>query len=130
MGILSSVSKGKTGENYVCRYLRKKKYKIVQVNMRNKFSEIDIIAENNDFIVFVEVKTRTHQNDMRPVYAVNLQKQRKIMNAARYYLSFDNKTLKQPRFDVAEVFINDKGKLQNINYIENAFSQGGNYAVL
>ena len=131
MGIFSPVAKGKKGEDYVCKYLKKKRYKIIEVNMRNKYSEIDIIAENKSYIVFTEVKTRTKSDsNFRPVYAVNLQKQKKIMLAAKYYLTVDNKSKKQPRFDVAEVFMKADGKLDSINYIENAYSQGGDYAVL
>ena len=131
MGIFSNITKGKKGENYVCKYLKKKRYKIIDINMRNKYSEIDIIAENKKFIVFVEVKSRTNPDSaFRPVYAVNLQKQKKIMLAAKYYLTTENKSAKQPRFDVAEVFMNSDGKPESINYIENAFSQGGDYAVL
>lgn len=130
MGILSTVSKGKIGEKSVCKYLRKNGYKIIETNMRNRYSEIDIIAENKQFIAFVEVKSRTGESQYRPADAVNVQKQRKIMLAARYYLSMDNRTSKQPRFDVAEVIISEKGKVESINYIENAFSQGGDYAVL
>lgn len=130
MKLFSTVSKGKTGEDYVCRYLKKNKFKIIDVNMRNKYSEIDIIAQNREYIVFVEVKTRTTEYPIRPVDAVNLKKQQKILLAANYYLTYDYKTSKQPRFDVAEVFIESDGKLRSINYIENAFGQGGVYAVL
>ncbi len=130
MSILSTVFKGKVGEKSVCKYLRKKRYKIIDVNMRNKYSEIDIIAENKSYIAFVEVKTRTYGYTIRPSEAVNIQKQRKIMLAAKYFLTYDYKTTKQPRFDVAEVFMTEGGKLDSINYIDNAFYQGGDYAVL
>ncbi|MBE6737106.1 MAG: YraN family protein [Ruminococcaceae bacterium] len=130
MSLFSTVSKGKAGEKFVCKFLKKKRYKIIQVNMRNKYSEIDIIAENRDYIVFVEVKTRTSDFPIRPLEAVNSQKQQKIMLAANYFLTCCYNTSKQPRFDVAEVFMTQKGKLKSINYIENAFIQGGNYAVL
>ena len=131
MGIFSTVAKGKRGEDFVCQYLKKKRYKIIEVNMRNKYSEIDIIAQNKEHIAFVEVKSRTNPNSaFRPIYAVNLQKQRKIMLAAKYYLTTENKSKKQPRFDVAEVFMSPDGNLESINYIENAFAQGGDYAVL
>ncbi len=98
--------------------------------MRNKYSEIDIIAENKEYIIFVEVKTRTGEDSHRPADSVNLRKQQMILKAAKYYLTFSNQSNKQPRFDVAEVFLTeDKNKPYKINYIENAFSQGGTYAV-
>lgn len=131
MGILNNITKGKSGEYYVAKYLRKKRYKVIATNMRNKYSEIDIIAENKEYIVFVEVKTRSSKGNIKPADAVNFYKQQKILKAAKYYITYTHKTTKQPRFDVAEVYLNpQKGKPESINYIENAFCQGGNYAVL
>lgn len=126
---LNTISKGAQGEDYVSNYLKKKKYRIIERNMRNKYSEIDIIAENKEYIIFVEVKSRTGEYPLRPLYAVGKQKQHKILLAAHSYLTTTERK-KQPRFDVAEVFINEKTlKPYKLNYIENAFSQGGDYAV-
>ncbi|MBQ9742679.1 MAG: YraN family protein [Ruminococcus sp.] len=129
MSIFSPITKGSLGEDYVEKYLRKKKFRILNRNMRNKYSEIDIIAENKEYIVFVEVKSRTGEYELRPVDAVSNAKQKKIMLAAFCYIH-ENNISKQPRFDVAEVFL-DKNtfKPYKVNYIENAFSQGGDYAV-
>ncbi|MDO5123454.1 MAG: YraN family protein [Eubacteriales bacterium] len=104
-------------------------YRISQRNMRNKYSEIDIIAENKEYIIFVEVKTRTGEFDLRPSFAVDRIKQQKIISAAFGYIK-SNKIKKQPRFDVAEVFLGlEDFEPYKINYIENAYSQGGAYAV-
>ncbi len=127
---ISNIQKGAIGEKYAVKYLKKHKFRILALNMRNRFSEIDIIAENKEYIVFVEVKTRKEDQPLRPSAAVDFAKQQKIMQAAKYYLSYTHNTHKQPRFDVAEVYLNDKNKAVRIEYIENAFSQGGNYAVL
>lgn len=127
---LTNIQKGAKGEKYTVKHLKRRKFRILDINMRNRFSEIDIIAENKEYIVFVEVKTRSEHQPMRPSSAVNLSKQKKILLAAKQYLDFTYKGTKQPRFDVAEVFLNNKNKVVKINYIENAFGQGGNYAVL
>ena len=128
MAILSNIDKGQLGEKYTIKYLKKHKYKIIQRNMRNRYSEIDIIAENEEYIIFVEVKTRSNGQPIPPSYAVNKAKQFKMLKAAKYYLSYTNHSDKQPRFDVAEVFLNTKNKPEKINYISNAFVQGGIYA--
>ncbi len=128
MKILSNIKIGALGEKYTCKYLRKNKYRILEKNYRNKYSEIDIIAENKEYIVFVEVKTRRNNDIIRPSDSVNFNKQHKIIMAAKYYLSYTYETKKQPRFDIAEVAMNNN-KCCEINYIENAFSQGGDYAV-
>ncbi len=130
MKLFSHITKGEIGEDYTAKFLRRNKYRIIERNMRNKYSEIDIIAENKEYIIFVEVKTRTGEGTPRPADAVNLRKQQMILKAAKCYLTYTNHSNKQPRFDVAEVFLTeDKNKPYKINYIENAFSQGGTYAV-
>lgn len=129
MNILSPILKGDIGERYITKHLKRNGYKILCKNMRNSCSEIDIIACKDDVIAFVEVKTRTAGQKIPAVYAVDNKKQKKIMSAAFKYLA-DNKIEKQPRFDVAEVYL-DKSthKVESINYIENAFYQGGSYGV-
>ncbi len=127
---LSPVEKGNIGEKYTVRYLRRKWYKIRACQMRNQYSEIDIIAEKPDVIVFVEVKTRTKGQLLSPSFAVDLKKQKKIISAALGYIQRYN-IKKQIRFDVAEVYLFKDGiKVADFNYIENAFSSSGRYTVL
>ena len=49
---------GKIGEDYAAQFLTKKGYRVVARNYRSRFGEIDLIAENKEYIVFAEVKTR------------------------------------------------------------------------
>lgn len=112
---------GETGEEYAVKFLKKKKYDIVERNYRKRYGEIDIIAENKNYIVFVEVKTRHTDSMTSAADAVNRQKQLKIIKTASLYLA-ENETEKFCRFDVCEVYVNsDNLKLVNINYIEDAF---------
>lgn len=125
---LSPVKIGNIGEKYIAKFLRRNGYKIIERNMRNFYSEIDIIAENKEYIVFVEVKTRTSGQILPPRAAVNLQKRNKIILAAEAYLSRIH-TEKAIRFDIAEVYLYaDKNKVESINYIENAFGGSRKYA--
>lgn len=126
----SPIGIGRIGEEYTARYLKKQRFKIKETNMRNSLSEIDIIAENKTYILFVEVKTRTKSNcDFRPLDAVTDRKMNLIMKSASAYM-MRNKVKKQPRFDVAEVFLDSSTlKVSDFNYIENAYIQGGDYAV-
>lgn len=110
---------GNRGEAFVADYLKKKGYIISAKNYRTKFGEIDIIAENNDDILFVEVKTRKDSSLVRPYEYVNKTKQRKIYVTANIYLQHNGFGLK-PRFDVAEVFTGVDGSMR-LNYFENAF---------
>lgn len=112
---------GDIGEEYAVKFLIKKKYNILERNYRKRYGEIDIIAENKNYIVFVEVKTRHTASMTSAADAVNRQKQLKIIKTASLYLA-ENETEKFCRFDVCEVYVNaDNLKLENINYIEAAF---------
>ena len=111
---------GNSGEAFVAEYLKKKDYIISARNYRCKFGEIDVIAENDDEILFVEVKTRAEGSKVRPYEYVNSPKQQRIITTANIYLQHNGFGLK-PRFDVAEVFVSADGKM-TLNYFENAFS--------
>ena len=109
------------GEEYTCQYLLSLGYQIICRNFNCKYGELDIVAVNDKYIAFVEVKTR-HQNPIvRPCLAVTKQKQIKIMRTAYLYLKESNYKL-QPRFDISEVYLKaNTNKLYSINYIKNAF---------
>lgn len=109
---------GLEGEEKAARYLKKQGYKIIAKNFQTRFGEIDIIAEDKKYIVFVEVKARGEKSIAEPKEFVDLRKQRKIITTAEIYLA-ENPTEKQPRFDVVEVK-KENGKTV-INHIENAF---------
>ncbi len=118
---LSPTQIGNIGEKYAARYLRRRGYRIKERNMRNFHSEIDIIAENKEYIVFVEVKTRTLGQLFPPRASVNAEKRRKIILASKAYMKYKNIN-KIPRYDIAEVYLTkEKHKVEKINYIERAF---------
>ncbi|MBR1731863.1 MAG: YraN family protein [Ruminococcus sp.] len=118
---------GKKGEKAVVKYLKKNKYEIIYTNYSITLGEIDIIAEKGKYIAFVEVKTRTEGQMLKPSLSVDKKKRRRIFAASNTYMS-KYKIKKQPRYDIAEVIVNYKGKM-SINYIENAYWQEDDYAV-
>ncbi|MCQ2382028.1 MAG: YraN family protein [Clostridia bacterium] len=80
---------GQHGENVAVNFLEKNQFKILSRNYRCRFGEIDIVAESNGIIHFVEVKNRTQ--DLVPGrYAVNAVKQGHIRKSAQYYLMQHN----------------------------------------
>ena len=109
---------GQKGEDLAADHLKKAGYRIVFRNWKWGKHEIDIIAENKEFIIFVEVKTRTDDYQMHPVTAVTTEKQRSIIYAADGYLQKLNVN-KESRFDVITII--RKGELFEIDHIENAF---------
>ena len=71
---------GKIGEDISIKYLENLGYTIIEKNFMAVQGEIDIIAKDNKELVFIEVKTRTNMLFGRPVEAVNLQKQKHLIN--------------------------------------------------
>lgn len=109
---------GQKGENLAADHLEKAGFKILVRNWKWGKNEIDIIAENKEFIVFVEVKTRNDDFRMHPVTAVTKAKQKSIIWAANGYLKkfFIDK---EGRFDIITVIKSiDSYK---IDHIEGAF---------
>ena len=126
---------GNLGEDLAADFLINEGYTIIARNVHQGKQEIDIIAEDNDFLVFVEVKTRTclyPESDIFgiPARAVDVSKRKNTISAARNYLH-SNYTEKQPRIDVIEVYLlEQKDGLLNpkpikINHIRNAFDARG-----
>lgn len=110
---------GRIGEEAVCEYLENKGYTITETNYHSRYGEIDIIASDGEYTVFVEVKTRGGRGFANPCEFVDARKQKKIMTTAVLYMQ-KNELDTAMRFDVAEVIYN-KNAVREINYIENAF---------
>ncbi len=114
---------GRLGEEAVCRYLEKYGYTIAVRNYRIKGGEIDIIAVNEDYIVFVEVKTRKPDSLVSGFDAISKTKKGLIIRAAADFCC-KNPTSLQPRFDVAQVIFDGKN-ICSIDYIKNAYDTTG-----
>lgn len=122
---------GRYGESVACFYLQSNKYKIVETNYYSSHNEIDIIAENKKYIVFIEVKTRSVRSLEStsfgtPAMAVTLSKQKRTLAAAQAYLA-EHPTSKTPRLDVIEIYLSKSwdgtpAEVLKINHIEDAFS--------
>jgi putative endonuclease len=112
---------GNFGEEVVADALKKRGVKIRERNFTVRGGEIDIIAEKDGILCFIEVKTRSARSDTfaEAKEFVNLTKQKRIIKAAKYYL-YRTRSELQPRFDVCEV-VTDGGKPVKFNYIADAF---------
>jgi putative endonuclease len=114
----TSAETGTKGEDIAAQWLREAGYTIRDRNWRSGKTEIDIIAENSQFIVFVEVKSRSADYQVHPRDAVNVPKQRTIIFAASNYLNRFNID-KESRFDIITVIFN--GNEWDVEHIENAY---------
>lgn len=109
---------GRKGEKAAVDCLEEKGHRIVERNWTFSGYEIDIVSEFEDFIVFVEVKTRSSSNWGDPSDAINVKRMRRMIRAASHYLK-RNGIDKPVRFDIVAV-IWDKRQL-TLEHIEDAF---------
>ena len=103
-------------EKRAADFLEKKGYKILQQNFYAKYGEIDLVAEDNEYLVFVEVRYRSGVRGGHPLETVDRNKQNRIRKAANFYLLRYGIPQEKPcRFDVVAI-LNEE-----IIHIENAF---------
>lgn len=108
----STRSLGQYGEDLACKYLQAQGYQILARGFRfRRYGEIDIVANKDGVLSFIEVKTRSSQRYGKPAESVTLAKQRKIYRVAQYYLQCAGLMSRIPMlsFDVVEVIIEGAG---------------------
>jgi len=114
------LQRGVLGERVARKHLKKLGLKFLTANFRSKRGEIDLIFRDRDCLVFVEVKTRSSEDWVRPAAAVNQRKRLLLSQCGLDYL----KLLKNPqvkiRFDIVEVLLAD-GKVREIRHLPNTF---------
>lgn len=111
---------GKVGEELAAKYLKKRKYKIIERNYRCPFGEIDIIALERKTLVFIEVKTRGSTNFGPPQLAVGRKKQMQISKVALNFIKRKKIARMDMRFDVVSVQLCPNGEFR-VELIRNAF---------
>ena len=109
---------GDVGEGIAVKYLLDRGHEIIARNYHSRYGEVDIIADFDEYIVFVEVKYRKSNLYGEPSLAVNYRKQEKIKKTALKYISDNEAGDKDIRFDIIEII--GVGEVK-INHIENAF---------
>lgn len=112
---------GDRGEAETARFLRKKGYVLLESQWRCRFGELDLVArDKSGLLCFVEVKLRSNLSCGLPREYVDARKQERLRKAAACYMSL--RELDEPaRFDVAELFTDDTGKIVKLNYLKSAF---------
>ncbi|MBR2312892.1 MAG: YraN family protein [Clostridia bacterium] len=131
MKVYTSQQVGCQGERVAAKFLKRAGYHILARNKHFGRNELDLVATDKQYIVFVEVKacsvTETDVIHRRPAEAVDRKKRLRTVKAAIAYLN-QNKTALCPRFDVIEVYLDRKKRLcpVRVNHIIDAFSSNGN----
>ncbi|MCX7965226.1 MAG: YraN family protein [Syntrophorhabdaceae bacterium] len=106
---------GIEGEDRATSILRSRGYKIIERNYKNPFGEIDIIAEEGGYLVFIEVKKRNTETFGDPLHSITEVKKRHIIMSAQYYLKSHKLNNKKARFDVVGITKN------GVKIVKNAF---------
>lgn len=109
---------GEKGEQLAVDYLQQKGYKILERNWRFKKAEVDIIAQKNDFLIAVEVKTRTSNYFGNPQDFVNHKKIQLLVEAINEYV-ISNDLDVEVRFDIIAIIQNKN--TTKIEHLEDAF---------
>ena len=111
---------GEFGESLARDYLISKGYRILNMNYRNRFGEIDIVCMNKDLLIFCEIKSRYSNSFGFPIESVTYYKQNQIKLSKLYSMSkkyFDYNI----RYDIIEIIFNNLNSSYIINHIEDAF---------
>ena len=109
---------GRCGEDAAVRYLEKMGYTILERNYRLRIGEVDIIARDEEYLVFIEVKTRRSTTFGSPFEAVDTRKQQRIFKVASAYVGEKDIPV---RFDVVAVYLN--GQDIRVEILKNAFTR-------
>ena len=115
-----NIQLGRIGENLAVNFLEQNNYHILTQNYHSTYGEIDIVAIDNDTLIFIEVKTRK-SNLEKALSSISNAKQKKIIKTAYHFLQQNPEYENFPtRFDAIAV-IQKKDNRFKINHLQNAF---------
>ena len=115
---------GALGEKIAAEYLTGLGYMIRERNVRLREGEIDIIAEKDEVLVFIEVRTRTSNSYGTPEESVTTQKKERLIALAEAYIEDRDDLPSSWRIDVVAIELGPKRKVARLEIIENAISPG------
>jgi putative endonuclease len=112
---------GELGERAARRQLQRQGMKFLTANFRSDRGEIDLVFREEDCLVFVEVKTRSSEEWVRPAAAVDAERRRRLTRAGLDYLRLLRKPRVKVRFDIVEVLL-EEGEVREIRHLPNSFA--------
>lgn len=115
-----NIALGRWGESIASEYLLEKGYTIIERNHRTEYGEIDLIAEYDGVIIFVEVKTRTGKKFGNPEEAITRQKTVHMIDSAQAFLQEHPQFTQEWRIDVIAIYQNKSSDSSEISHFENA----------
>lgn len=113
---------GAFGERLAREHLKQHGYRIIETNYRSSYGEMDIVAEKDGCLVFLEVRTRRGEKFGTPAESITPGKKERLINIANDYLQTHDNLPAQWRIDVVCVEVGTDGRPASIELIENAIS--------
>jgi len=111
---------GVLGEKLARAYLEERGYQIQETNYRCAEGEIDIVAQHGDYLVFIEVRTRTNLQFGSPEESITPAKMRRLRNVSARYLQTHRNLPPQWRIDVVALELDKNKEISRVALIENA----------
>lgn len=116
---MTNKTTGDYGEELACKFLKDNKYKILERNYRISGGEIDIVAKDKDYLVFVEVKTRYSHDFGTPEESITPWKIKALLKTALFYIQKINWGDKGYRLDLVTVDFTNNPEKPKIELIKN-----------
>jgi putative endonuclease len=114
---------GKLGEKEAQKFLKKRGFRIRETGFRCHHGEIDIVAQKKDYLVFVEVRTKSNLEFGTPEESITQAKKERLIASALTYTTTHEKLPSLWRIDIVAIELDEKGKTTRIEHIENAVEQ-------
>jgi putative endonuclease len=114
---------GKLGEKEARKFLKKRGYRIRETGFRCRHGETDIIAQKKDYLVFVEVRTKSNLEFGTPEESITQAKKERLIASALTYTTTHENLPPLWRIDVVAIELDEKGKTRRIEHVENAVEQ-------
>lgn len=111
---------GALGEKIAEKFLTSRRFRIIDRNFSTPFGEIDLIAEQADYTVFIEVKTRTSYEFGSPLSSITKEKQKHILKNCQFYLKKYGLSDSPCRIDAVSINLNKQNKLMILKHVRNA----------
>lgn len=108
-------------EDLAQKFLKKSNYRIIDCNFRNFLGEIDIVCAKDNLLIIVEVKGRYNYDYGLPKESISFSKQKSIIKVTNSYINYKKIFNINIRFDVIEIYLNQKNSSFKINHIKDAF---------
>jgi len=114
---------GIRGEKLAGDFLKKHGYHILEINYRCPYGEIDIVARHQDFLVFIEVRTKQSHQFGTPEESITQAKKERMITTAQHYQQAHDNLPSSWRIDIVAVELDQKGEPSRIELLENAVTE-------